>query len=134
MEGQLDRSTPFTGEGWIEGIFRKVVPGGVEEAWREVIMSTAYLSEADRQMALEGKPVFRKPKAYVAGLSIDNVRRVVAIQGAWWYRGVTCVEADAGGSLVTHVVVNVAPIWTRWLAHIFQARAVRKNARAQAGR
>ncbi|MCU7726779.1 hypothetical protein ODJ79_23870 [Actinoplanes sp. KI2] len=42
-------------------------------------------------------------------VSVDRARRTVALQGEWWYRGVTSVEADPRGSRVVHRIFNVAP-------------------------
>ena len=41
-------------------------------------------------------------------VSVDRARRTVALQGEWWYRGVTSVEPGPGGSRVVHRVFNVA--------------------------
>ena len=41
-------------------------------------------------------------------VSVDRARRSVALQGEWWYRGVTSVEPDPRGSRVVHRVFNVA--------------------------
>ena len=38
----------------------------------------------------------------------DRARRSVALQGEWWYRGVTSVEPDPRGSRVVHRIFNVA--------------------------
>ncbi|MET0735441.1 MAG: hypothetical protein ABWY55_07340 [Microbacterium sp.] len=39
----------------------------------------------------------------------DDVRRVYAVQGGWWYRGEYTVAADGpGAAIVTHRVRNVA--------------------------
>src|SRR4051812_36573622 len=42
-------------------------------------------------------------------VSVDRARRSVALQGEWWYRGVTSVEPDPRGSRVVHRIFNVAP-------------------------
>jgi hypothetical protein len=42
-------------------------------------------------------------------VSIDRARRSVALQGEWWYRGVTSVEPDPRGSRVVHRIFNVSP-------------------------
>ena len=39
---------------------------------------------------------------------IDRERRLVALQGGWWYRGEYLVTPTATGSTVTHRVRNVA--------------------------
>src|SRR3954454_10986450 len=41
-------------------------------------------------------------------VSVDRARRSVALQGEWWYRGVTTVEPDPRGSRVVHRIFNVA--------------------------
>jgi hypothetical protein len=41
-------------------------------------------------------------------VTIDRADRSVALQGEWWYRGVTSVEPDPRGSQVVHRVFNVA--------------------------
>jgi hypothetical protein len=41
-------------------------------------------------------------------VSVDRAARSVALQGEWWYRGVTSVEPDPRGSRVVHRIFNVA--------------------------
>jgi len=41
-------------------------------------------------------------------VTVDRGRREVAMQGEWWYRGVTSVEPDPLGSRVIHRIFNVA--------------------------
>jgi hypothetical protein len=41
-------------------------------------------------------------------VTVDRDRRAVALQGEWWYRGVTSVEPDPRGSRVVHRIFNVA--------------------------
>lgn len=41
-------------------------------------------------------------------VTVDRARREVALQGEWWYRGVTSVEPDPHGSRVVHRIFNVA--------------------------
>ncbi|MFI5889444.1 hypothetical protein ACIA5D_04915 [Actinoplanes sp. NPDC051513] len=41
-------------------------------------------------------------------VTVDRARREVALQGEWWYRGVTSVEPDPRGSRVVHRIFNVA--------------------------
>jgi hypothetical protein len=41
-------------------------------------------------------------------VSVDRANREVALQGEWWYRGVTSVEPDPRGSRVVHRIFNVA--------------------------
>jgi hypothetical protein len=42
-------------------------------------------------------------------VTVDRAARSVAMQGEWWYRGVTSVEPDPRGARVTHRIFNVAP-------------------------
>jgi hypothetical protein len=42
-------------------------------------------------------------------VTVDHAARSVALQGEWWYRGVTSVEPDSRGSVVIHRIHNVAP-------------------------
>ena len=42
-------------------------------------------------------------------VTVDRDARSVALQGEWWYRGVTSVEPDPSGSRVVHRIFNVAP-------------------------
>jgi hypothetical protein len=42
-------------------------------------------------------------------VTVDRAARSVTLQGEWWYRGVTSVEAGPRGSIVVHRVFNVAP-------------------------
>ena len=41
-------------------------------------------------------------------VSVDRAQRTVALQGEWWYRGVTSVEPDPRGSRLVHRIFNVA--------------------------
>jgi hypothetical protein len=41
-------------------------------------------------------------------VTVDRAGRSVALQGEWWYRGVTSVEPDPRGSRVVHRIFNVA--------------------------
>src|SRR4051812_38102437 len=118
---------PFTNGGMLEGETRRITTETPGQAWRRVIDETAGLTDGDRALALSGQVLVRPPGAYRPGLHITARRRVVALQGGWWYRGVTCVEPHPGGALVTYAVINVAPGWGKWLAHFFQAREHRKR-------
>jgi hypothetical protein len=120
---------PFTEEGMIEVTTRRVAPTSFDETWRQTIATTPYLSDSDRVAAFGPVPLIKPPGTYQPGFHLLAARRVVAIQGGWWYRGVTCVEPHAEGALVTYTVVNVAPGLGKWLAHFIQAREVRKRAR-----
>lgn len=115
-------SIPFTADGWIEAIRTRKTTQSPDEAWADVLSETPDLSPDDLALAASGEALMRQPAAYQAGISVSVERRVVAIQGGWWYRGVTAVEPIGSGALVTYVVVNIAPGWTRWVAHLFQAR------------
>jgi hypothetical protein len=46
-------------------------------------------------------------------VTVDPAARSVALQGEWWYRGVTSVTGHERGALVTHQIFNVAPAH-RW--------------------
>jgi hypothetical protein len=46
-------------------------------------------------------------------VTVDRAERSVALQGEWWYRGVTSVRPDPRGAQVVHQVFNVAP-GNRW--------------------
>jgi hypothetical protein len=41
-------------------------------------------------------------------VTVDRTARSVAVQGEWWYRGVTSVEPDPRGAQVVHQIFNVA--------------------------
>jgi hypothetical protein len=41
-------------------------------------------------------------------VTVDRAARSVALQGEWWYRGVTTVEPDPRGAQVVHRIFNVA--------------------------
>jgi hypothetical protein len=118
---------PFTDEGWIEGTTSYLAPGTPAVVWPKVLANIGGLSEADRILASGDPPLARAPAAYHPGIHLTDSCRAVAIQGGWWYRGVTSVAAHPEGSEVTYTCVNVAPGWTRWLAHFFQARSHRRE-------
>jgi hypothetical protein len=46
-------------------------------------------------------------------VTVDRAARSVALQGEWWYRGVTSVQPDPRGAQVVHQIFNVAP-GNRW--------------------
>ena len=83
------------------------------------------MSDAECRGVTHG--LIKPPAAYRPGFHIAGTLRVVAVQGGWWYRGVTSVEPHPDGSLVTYTIVNVAPGWSKWIAHVFQAREHRKR-------
>ena len=115
-------SIPFTADGWIEAVTVRHTDQPLRAAWEKVLAETPYLSAEDRDVALRETRLERAPAAYKAGFHISPDLHVVIIQGGWWYRGVTAVQPDADGARITYVVVNIAPGWTRWIAHLFQAR------------
>jgi hypothetical protein len=56
----------------------------------------------------------------------DPASRRIVVQGDYWYRGEYAVEPDAaGGSMVRHTIVNVAPGW-----HVLGALTGRKVVKA----
>jgi hypothetical protein len=46
-------------------------------------------------------------------IEVDHDRRLVAVQGGWWYRGEYQVEPTGDGTRLTHRVRNIAPR-ARW--------------------
>lgn len=118
-------SIPFVDEGWPVLTKVSIVGDPIDIAWRNLLESTQYVSDAQRTRALSGEPWNSPPGPNKAGFHIDDRRRVLAVQGGWWYRGVHALEPHAGGTMITYIVRNVAPRPTRWLAQIFQARAHR---------
>jgi hypothetical protein len=46
-------------------------------------------------------------------VTVDRTARSVALQGEWWYRGVTSVRPDPRGARAVHQIFNVAP-GQRW--------------------
>ena len=110
-----------------EATSRHVTNETIDAAWRRVVNATPGVSDAERALALSGKALISAPGPHRVGFHITDELRVVAIQGGWWYRGVTCVEAHRDGSLVTYTVVNVARGWGKWLAHFVQAREHRRR-------
>jgi hypothetical protein len=117
---------PFTDTGIVEATGRWVVDETPDAIWRRVLSGTSYIGDADRETALTATQFIRPPGANRTGFHIANGHRVVAIQGGWWYRGVTSVEPHGGGTLVTHTVINVAPGLGKWAAHFVQARPYRR--------
>ncbi|TQM80200.1 hypothetical protein FHX81_2528 [Saccharothrix saharensis] len=65
-------------------------------------------------------------------IEVDRVRRTVAVQGGWWYRGEYEVEATAGGSRLTHRVRNVARRG-RWAVPLANRLFVGYRARTSCG-
>ena len=123
---RLTSSIPFTADGWIEAIKVHETREEPRIAWEKVVAETPYLTAEDRDLAVREQALVREPAAYKAGFHISSDLHVVVIQGGWWYRGVTAVEPADDGARITYVVVNIAPGWTRWIAHLFQARRHRR--------
>jgi hypothetical protein len=122
-------SIPFTADGWIEAVTVRETNQTPKVAWENVLAETPYLTAEDRDLGLRESRLVRAPAAYKAGFHIAPDLYVVVIQGGWWYRGVTAVQPDGDGARITHIVVNIAPGWTRWIAHLFQARRHRALAK-----
>ena len=118
---------PFAEEGRIEAATTKLVSASLEEAWRHEISRMPGLTEEDRKTAVTSQDFVSAPGKYKVGFHLSKTRRVIAIQGGWWYRGVTCVELEPGGTRISYTMVNVAPGLGKWVAHFFQAREARKQ-------
>jgi len=118
-------SIPFTADGWVVSVTVRETEQAPRVAWEAVIAVLPDLTSEDRDLALREPHVVRKPVAYKAGFHISPALRVVAVQGGWWYRGVTAVEPSGDGARLTHIVLNIAPGWTRWIAHLVQVRQYR---------
>ena len=91
----------------------------------------ANLAEEERRQALSSEELESAPGNSKVGFHLSKTRRVIAVQGGWWYRGVTCAEVDPEGTRITYIMVNVAPGVGRWIAHFFQAREARRRAGIQ---
>jgi hypothetical protein len=66
---------------------------------------------APRVFALLARRIDPQGEAHFAA---DPASRRIVVQGDYWYRGEYSVEPDpdaAGGSIVRHAIVNVAPGW-----------------------
>ena len=50
-------------------------------------------------------------------VTVDRAAREVAVQGEWWYRGVTTVAPHPRGSRVVHRILNVAA-GQRWAVRL----------------
>jgi len=118
---------PFIEDGRVEAQTTKVVAASLDEAWRQEIESLPNLSEDDRRTAVCSRDFESAPGKYKVGFQISQTRRVIAVQGGWWYRGVTCAEVESDGTRITYTMVNVAPGVGKWIAHLFQAREARKH-------
>lgn len=80
---------------------------------------------AARVFALLARRVDPQGEAHFAA---DPASRRIVVQGDYWYRGEYAVDPDpesAGGSIVRHAIVNVAPGW-----HVLGALTGRKVVRA----
>lgn len=120
---------PFTDDGLVEVTRSHVVDEPVDAVWRRIVETMPGVSPADRALALGGGVLTHAPGPNRIGFHVGHDVRALAMQGGWWYRGVTSVSAVPEGSRVTYTVVNVAPGWSRWLAHWFHAPAHRRRAR-----
>ena len=119
--------TPFAEDGVVEARTTKVVAASLEDTWRQVIESMPNLAEEDRRTAVCSMDLESAPGKYKVGFHLSQTRRVIAVQGGWWYRGVTCAEVDSGATRITYTMVNVAPGIGKWIAHFFQAREARRR-------
>jgi hypothetical protein len=116
---------PFTDEGRIEAETTKLVSTRLEEAWYQEIERMPGLTEENRKTAAGSEDLVSAPGKYKVGFHLSKTRRVIAIQGGWWYRGVTCAEVEPEGTRISYIMVNVAPGVGKWIAHFFQAREAR---------
>jgi hypothetical protein len=119
---------PFVDYERVEARTEKIVSASLNEAWRREIELMPNLQEEERRQAVSSEDFESAPAKYKVGFYISKTRRVIAVQGGWWYRGVTCAEVDPKGTRITYIMVNVAPGVGRWIAHFFQAREARRRA------
>lgn len=126
-------TVPFTGDGPIEGVWRWITPNPPDAVWNELVRTAPDLTPADREAALNGAIPERPPGKHITGFQVNGAQRTIAVQGGWWYRGVTSVEPHEDGTLLTYVVVNMATGLGRWGAHFVQARQHRKAVKPPPG-
>ena len=82
----------------VAGVLLDVRPGG-----RSPLATSGTIAETD----VGDEFVVIKDGSRLS-VTVDRAARSVALQGEWWYRGVTTVEPAPGGSRVVHRVLNVA--------------------------
>jgi hypothetical protein len=118
-----------------------IIEAPPEQVWEALLESNASLSEAEKaQLRSEQGPAcyattVGKPGAGRIYLEVNRLERSIAVQGEWWYRGVTRVRPDNRGSLLSYEVFNVAPGVGWWAAQLVQgpqhARQMQRMLREQ---
>ncbi len=103
-----------------------VIEAPPEQVWGALLESNASLSEAEKAMlkSEQGSACYEtivgKAGEGRIYLEVNRFERSIAVQGEWWYRGVTSVRPDKRGSLLSYEVFNVAPGVGRWVAQLVQ--------------
>jgi len=125
----LHNPLPFTDKGLVEVVSERVSQLSPMQAWQDILLDLPYITAEQRAEALKRNHWIVEPAAHQAGFYIEGDLRVVAVQGGWWFRGVTAVESHKEGAKITYIVLNIAPGAGRWIAHLFQAAPHRRAAR-----
>ena len=103
-----------------------VIEAPPEHVWEALLESSESLSEAEKAelKSEQGSACYEtsvgKPGEGRMYLEVNRLQRSIAIQGEWWYRGVTSVKPDNRGSILSYEVFNVAPGVGWWVAQLVQ--------------
>ncbi len=67
-------------------------------------------------LSLEGGPARFTVRGAPSTISVDldKDRSMIAMEGGWWYRGEHWIQASNRGARITHRVLNIAGVGSRW--------------------
>jgi hypothetical protein len=103
-----------------------VVEAPPERVWEVLLESSTILPDDEKAAIKRGPESVRyqtvlgragEGRTYV---EVNRLERSIAVQGEWWYRGVTSVRPDRRGSLLCYDVYNIAPGVGWWAAQLVQ--------------
>jgi hypothetical protein len=112
-----------------QGSVSGIVESTVQSVWQVLLNHGFGIPESERQ-ALDqhtGPMPFiftvGKPGAGMIRFEVDKNNHQIAVQGEWWYRGVTSVTPTDKGAVITYQIYNIAPGLGWWVAQYAQCRA-----------
>ncbi len=98
-----------------------IVDAPVEKTWEALISLSSELAGTDTSGLAHADGIqvvsvsIGQSGAITVNVEVDPQARTITMQGQWWYRGVTAVEAHGDGSLLIRRIYNIAPPLTGWM-------------------
>ena len=112
-----------------QGSISGVVESSVHSVWQAMLDHGFSIPDSDKQalnLHSEAAPftfTIGKPGSGKIHFEIDKIGHQIAVQGEWWYRGITSVAPVESGAIITYQIYNIAPGFGWWLAQYVQCRA-----------